>query len=196
MTDGTAEALRLLLMYGVAPLWLAAGFGDWLLHRKSRIEATSGAPESLLHLLQLGEMGLVVLAVLFLEVNAAVLLLAVVSLALHEASALWDVSYAVKRREVGVLEQHVHSFLEVLPLTGTLMLMALRWPQAASLVGIGDADFALRAKAVPLPQAYLWTVLTAAALFAVLPYGEELLRCLRYRRRGQIMPHRPPASAG
>lgn len=183
MTEPTADALRLMLMYGVAPLWLAAGFADWLLHRASRIEATSGTPESLLHLVQLSEMGLAVLAVLFLEVNAAVLLLVVVSLLLHEGSALWDVAYAVRRREVGVLEQHVHSFLEVLPLTGTVMLAALHWEQAAALFGIGDADFSLRAKAEPLSSLYLGTVLTAAALFAVLPYGEELLRCLRHRRQ-------------
>lgn len=183
MTDPTAEALRLLLMYGVAPLWLGAGFADWLLHRASRIEATSGTPESLLHLLQLAEMGVAVLAVLFLEVNAAVLLLMAISLVLHEAAALWDVHYAVGRRAVGVLEQHVHSFLELLPLAATLMLAALHWNQAVALVGFGDADFSLRAKEQPLQPGYLWTMLSGAALFAVLPYGEELLRCLRTGNR-------------
>jgi hypothetical protein len=194
MTGGTQEALRLILMYGVAPLWLAAGFADWWLHRASRIEATSGTPESLLHLLQLAEMGLPVLAALFLEVNAAILLLMVVSLMTHEASALWDVHYAIGRREVGVLEQHVHSFLEVLPLMGTLMLAALHWEQATSLFGPGDADFGLRAKPEPLPAPYLWTVLTGAVLFAVLPYAEELWRCVRHTRHSDpTTPPRQPA---
>lgn len=186
MTDPAADALRLMLMYGVVPLWLAAGLADWLLHRAARIEATSGTPESLLHLLQLAEMGLPVLAVLFLEVNAAVLLLILVSLILHEAAALWDVHYAIGRRQVGVMEQHVHSFLELLPLTGAVMLAALHWNQAAALIGFGDADFSVRLKPEPLPSLYAWTALTGAVLFAVLPYGEELLRCIRYRRRASV----------
>ena len=31
------------------PLWLLAGLGDWLCHRRARIERTSGAPESGMH---------------------------------------------------------------------------------------------------------------------------------------------------
>jgi hypothetical protein len=38
----TADTLRLLLMYVVLPLWLAAGFADYLCHRAARIAETSG----------------------------------------------------------------------------------------------------------------------------------------------------------
>jgi hypothetical protein len=44
-------------MYFVLPVWLAAGFADYLCHRAASIETTSGPKESLLHLLQLAEMG-------------------------------------------------------------------------------------------------------------------------------------------
>src|ERR671911_1644060 len=61
-----AEIAQLMLMYFVLPLWLAAGFADYLCHRASDIEHTSGAKESLLHLLLFAEMGVPVLAAIFL----------------------------------------------------------------------------------------------------------------------------------
>jgi hypothetical protein len=51
-----AELPQNVLMYFVLPLWLAAGFADYLCHRAAHIKTTSGAKESLLHLLQFGEM--------------------------------------------------------------------------------------------------------------------------------------------
>jgi hypothetical protein len=36
------SAAQYVLMYFILPLWLAAGFADYLRHRASRIEATSG----------------------------------------------------------------------------------------------------------------------------------------------------------
>ena len=37
----------IILMYFILPLWLAAGFADWLCHRATHIETTTGAKESL-----------------------------------------------------------------------------------------------------------------------------------------------------
>ncbi|KKJ01741.1 diguanylate cyclase, partial [Burkholderia gladioli] len=54
------------LRYGVLPVWLAAGLADWWCHRRSRIEATSGLRVSLLHLAQLAEVGIPLLAALCL----------------------------------------------------------------------------------------------------------------------------------
>jgi hypothetical protein len=45
------------LLYFIVPQWTAAGVADWLCHRASRIEQTTGARESLLHLLMLVEVG-------------------------------------------------------------------------------------------------------------------------------------------
>ena len=41
----THELLTGILLYGVLPLWVAAGFADYLCHRRTRIEATSGIVE-------------------------------------------------------------------------------------------------------------------------------------------------------
>lgn len=180
-----AQATRILLMYFVVPLWLAAGVADWLCHRRTGIQCTSGAKESLIHLLMLVEMGVPVLAALMLEINAAVLAVMVAAFLLHEVTALWDVSYAVGRRKVTPVEQHVHSFLEMVPLMGLAFVAVLHAPQALALVGLGSepADWGLRRKPEPLPTQYLVTVLAAVAVLEVLPYGEELWRCRRDRVR-------------
>src|SRR4051794_27447071 len=51
MDSGAAQAV---LMYFVLPVWLAAGFADYLCHRASSIQSTRGWRESLLHLLESG----------------------------------------------------------------------------------------------------------------------------------------------
>jgi len=66
-----ADITRNILMYFILPLWLAAGFADYLCHRAAHIELTSGVKESILHLLQFVEMGIPLLAAMFLEINAA-----------------------------------------------------------------------------------------------------------------------------
>ena len=53
---GSHEVLRAMLMYFVLPLWLAAGFADYLCHRATHIEKTSGWRESVLHVVQFAEM--------------------------------------------------------------------------------------------------------------------------------------------
>jgi hypothetical protein len=179
------EITRNVLMYFILPLWLAAGFADYLCHRAADIEQTSGYKESLLHLLQFGEMAVPILAVMFLEVNALIILLMIVSFLLHEATALWDVTYASRTRTITPIEQHIHSFLEMLPLMGLLMVVVLHWTQFTSLFGLAPASFAVRLKEQPLPLAYLVTVLTCVLLFEILPYVEELVRGLRAARRTQ-----------
>jgi hypothetical protein len=173
-----------MLMYFVLPLWLAAGFADYLCHRATSIETTSGPKESLLHLLQFAEMAIPTLAAIFLEINALVILAMIVSLILHQLTAMWDVRYAYHRREVRPIEQHVHSVLEMLPLTALLIIVGLHWPQFLALLGAGSepADFTLQLKEPPLPWLYVTVILALVLLFEVLPYGEELVRTLRGRR--------------
>jgi hypothetical protein len=184
----TADLVRQALMYFVLPLWLAAGFADYLCHRAAHIERTSGVKESLLHLLQFAEMGVPILAALLLEINALVILLMIVCFLLHEATALWDVSYASQTREVTPVEQHIHSFLEMLPLMGLLLVSVLHWDQFISLFGFAPADFSITLKRAPLPWTYIVTVLACVLLFEVLPYLEELWRGLRHRTRAPPAP--------
>jgi hypothetical protein len=184
MTD---EIVRAMLMYFILPLWLAAGFADWLCHRHSNIATTSGPKESLLHLLQFAEMGVPVLAALFLEINALIIAIMIVCLVLHEATAIWDVHYVSATREVTPIEQHVHSFLEMLPLMGLLMIIVLHWQQFLALFGAAaePARFGLVWKSEPLPIGYIAAVLLAVLAFELLPYLEELIRGLR-AKKGRI----------
>jgi hypothetical protein len=177
----TPEVIRTLLMFFILPLWLLAGFSDYLCHRATHIERTSGWKETALHLLQFTEMGVPVLAALFLEINAGVILVMVICLLLHEATAIWDLRYASERRHVSPTEQHVHSFLEMLPLMGLLMVISLYWDQFVALFGFGEPRFVLAMKTEPLPWLYIAVMLSLTLLLEVLPYFEELVRGLRYR---------------
>lgn len=75
----------------------------------------------------------------------------------------------------------MHSVLEMLPLTGLLLVIALHWPAFAALFGFGTPDFSFSLKQSPLPLTYIVTMLVLTALLEVLPYLEELTRGLRYR---------------
>ena len=179
------DPLVLILMYFVLPLWLIAGFGDWLCHRATHIETTSGAKESVLHLVQFTEVGIPLLAAIFLEINAGIIAFMIVMFLLHEATAFWDVSYSVTRRNVTPIEQHIHSFLELIPLMAIVCVVALHWAQFQALFGFGNesADFALAWKAEPLPVLYVLILMVFVVVMVVIPFVEELLRCLRAGRR-------------
>ncbi len=188
----TERITRALLVYAVLPIWLAAGFLDYLQHRRTRIEQTAGTHESVVHALMMLEAALPSLLGLFMEVNAGVLLLAVGALLAHEATAFWDVAYAVPRREVAPNEQHIHSLLEVMPLVATSYLLVLHWDQARALAGLGPAraDFRLGPKKTPLSRGYVAAILAALVALNGLPYAEEFRRC--YRAHPSLRP-KPPA---
>ncbi|MFJ4292599.1 diguanylate cyclase [Cupriavidus sp. NPDC089707] len=179
------HAARLVLMYGLVPLWLLAGAGDWLCHRFTHIERNAGVRESLLHMLMLVEVGLPLLMVLFLEINALVIAVVLAALVIHEATAWWDVQYASKRRHIAPVEQHMHSLLEVLPMAAASYVVVMYWGQFLALFGAGSepARLALAWKPAPLPPGYLVGLLAAVVLLAGLPYLEELWRCHRWRQR-------------
>ena len=181
---------QLLLMYFVLPVWFAAGIADWLCHRHSDIEHTAGPKESLLHLLMFGEIAIPLVMCLVLEINALVFAVMIIAFLAHELTAFWDVSYAVSRRAVTPLEQHVHSFLEMMPLAAGLLVATLHWPQLLALFALGDepARFAVEWKREPLPLASIAAVLVAAALLELLPYLEELWRSLRAGGRRRVHP--------
>ena len=184
-------------MYFILPLWLAAGFADYLCHRAAAIAVRSGAKESLIHLLLFGEMAVPVLGAIFFEINALVIGVMIAAFLVHEATALWDVSYASATREVTPIEQHVHSFLEMMPLTALVLVVVLHWPQFTALFGLGSepARFALVLKQPPLPWLYVGAIFAAILLFELLPYLEELVRGLR-ANAGHLTPQdRRPASA-
>ncbi|GAC1328089.1 MAG: hypothetical protein NVSMB2_27400 [Chloroflexota bacterium] len=184
-------ATRRALLGVVVPMWLGSGALDWWFHRRTRIEQTAGAHESILHLAMLAEAGVPSMLGLFLEVNAGVLIAAWAGLIAHQATAMWDVHYADKRRRVPPGEQHAHSFLEVGPMVGALLLTVMHWDQAQAAVGRGldRPDFRLRLKSYPLPAAHIGMLLTAVTCFGVVPFLEELWRCLRTHPTLDPQPH-------
>jgi len=186
-----AEVVRGILQYFVVPVWIAAGFADWLCHRVTRIEKTSGSKESVLHLVMLAELGIPVCVALLLEINALILAFLIGAFVLHQLTALWDLRRAVGVRYISPIEQQVHSFLELMPLCAALLMVILHWPQFLALFGLGNeaADFSIRLKGAPLSWRYVIGVLGAVALFNLAPYLEELVRCwvaLRYSGESQL----------
>ena len=178
-----AEVTRTVLMYFVLPLWLVAGFADYLCHRASHIATTSGPKESLIHLLMLTEISIAVVTAMTFEINAAVILLMIIVWAAHEATAIWDVTFAHQRREVTPIEQWVHSYLGVLPLLSLVLVVVLHWSQFLALFGLGvePPRFEIVWKEPPLPWSYVLPIIASTVLFEVLPYFEELVRGLRAR---------------
>lgn len=114
--EGIDDASRRALQGFVLPIWIGAGLADWWCHHRSDIEHTADAAESAIHAAMMIEGGLPTLLGLFCEVNAGVLALTYGTLAVHELTAMWDVAYADGRREVTPTVQHVHGFLERVPL--------------------------------------------------------------------------------
>lgn len=188
------DPVVLILMYFILPVWLLAGFADWLCHRATHIETTSGAKESLLHLLMFAELGLPLLAAIFLEINAGIIAIMIAAFFLHEATSLWDVSYAITKRHVPPIEQHVHSFLDVIPLMAILFVITLHWGQFQALFGFGPeiARFDLAWKDEPLPTGYILSIMALIVLFELIPYIEEFFRGLRANHGSLVPPKARP----
>jgi hypothetical protein len=176
---GVDEATRRALLGFVVPLWIGAGFADWLCHRHSDIEHTAGKREAIIHLLMMGQAGGPSLLGLLCEVEADVLAVAYASLAAHQATAVWDVSYAESQREVTVTEQHIHGLLEQVPVMAAAFLTVLHWDQAQALFSKRRAKLRLRPKRNALRTRTLAGLLGAIATLGVAPYVEELQRCRR-----------------
>ena len=165
------------LVWVVLPLWVLAGFADYLCHRASQIENANGARESLIHWLMLVEVGLPLGLAIFFRINALLLAVMLVCLIAHEITGYLDLKLAMATRKVTIIEHQIHSVLEVIPLMAILLIMTLHWPQTQALFGFGSerADFSLGPKQLPrwgeiIPPA------ASFLLLALLPYGEELWR--------------------
>ncbi len=168
-----ADTAQLILMYGVFPVWVAAGFFDWACHRRTAIATHGGLPENLFHWLLFAEIGVGLLAVAFLEINGAVLLVVAAVFLVHEFTVWLELRYAAPRRNIQPVEQMVHSFMELLPLVSLALLLAIAGGRAT--------DFSLQLKAQPWSPAYLLGALALSAVFNVLPLAQETRACLKAR---------------
>ena len=165
-------------MYFGLPAWSVAGALDWLWHRQTKIETTSGPKESILHLLMMVESGISGMAGLFAVMTAGMLL--------HQATVIWDVEYTVSRRMIPAREQHTHTFMETFPFD-ILMVFASLHPDAfQSMLGLGarKQDFSLHLRRPLLPLSRIAAILGAVTVFTAVPHVEEFVRCWRAYQRG------------
>jgi hypothetical protein len=176
-------------MYIVLPLWVLAGFADYCCHRLTDIEHANGVKESLLHWLMLGEVGVPLLAAVFLKIDALLFAFMMLCLVAHEITGYVDLKLAMATRRVSAFEQQVHSLLEVLPLAALLLLAILHWPQAEALFGFGlaKANFSIGLKEAPSWGALI-PPLIGFLLFAIFPYAEETVRGLKAEARHEVRP--------
>ncbi len=189
------RTMQRVMLYVVLPMWVVPGFLDYLYHRKSSIERTSGTHESMIHALQMTTIGLPTLMALLLDINAPVIATMIAGTVAHEALTLWDVAYAEPLRRPSPGEQHAHSFLEVLPLMALTSTLTLHPSQTAALFGRGDEPprWRMRLKDPPLSRRYIGAILAIITAFLAIPYAEEFVRCYRVDRT--LAPHDPDADA-
>lgn len=168
------NGLAALLIWGIYPAWLLAGAGDYLCHRTTDIERTSGATESWLHVAQFVCLAVAFACAVLLQISAAVFVVLVALVVTHSFLSYIDVRYTYGRRRILPIEQSIHGFMDVLPLVAVAMLGVQHWQQ----IRVGSTAFALQA-AVDMEPVLL---LSSFALLAGLPVFEELLRGLRHHQ--------------
>jgi len=162
-----------------------AGLLDYIWHRKTRIETTTGPEESCLHLLMLAEAAPIALAPLLFEINGGVLLLMAGMFAAHEATAAWDVSMTAPRRLIETTEQHIHGVLEMMPFTVASLYIATHWDKLRAILRHPRSrDLRLRLKEPRASTAQIAGLVSAITLFDFAPHVEELWRCLATQRKG------------
>ncbi|MCC7633994.1 hypothetical protein [Stenotrophomonas rhizophila] len=169
------SGILIFLAYGLYLAWLAAGAGDFYLHRRSDLPATSGLRESALHGAQLACVGMGVLAWLSLPPNRLVGLSLVALAIVHAAMAYRDTCSADGVRRITPLEQHVHSMLDACP-----------WVFAVGICASSEAgwQWAWRPR-----DAHVWVALVGpAAVLVILPWLLEFTAAMKYRRKRARMP--------
>lgn len=173
------------VLYGVLlVLWLGAGFADWLCHRASRIERTSGVAESRWHLVMHAQLSLALLVGAAFAPGIGVVLVCGVLAVVHLATSYVDTRTADPRRGVLPIEQHVHSFMDVVPFVAVVLLLL------QSGAADGATDWAFRLREPPLPPP-IWLAFAIAVLGSSAFLVEEYLRCRR-AGSGPCEPAPPP----
>ncbi len=173
---GLQALLENLLGWGIYPLWMLAGAGDYLCHRRTDIEHSSGSVESWFHVAQFLTLLVAIAAGACVEPNALVFGVMVVAVVAHSVLAHLDVSYTDSRRYISPFEQLVHGFMDVLPLVAVAIFGVLHWQEIAA--GPGNASLTLMSA-----DASRVSLVLSFVVLAGVPILEELIRTLRHRRR-------------
>jgi hypothetical protein len=189
MSDDLRTLIPAFMLWFLLPLWVVAGIADYLLHRRTSIETTSGKTESALHVLQAAEIAVPLLAGLFLKINSLVLVLMVVCVVAHTLTAYWDAAYTTPRRFISPFEQHVHSHLEYIPIVAVSLVVLLHWTQFIALFGAGNtrASFSIELKENPIPLPTLFVVLSSVFLIQGACLAEETVRTWRVAKASRSL---------
>jgi len=179
-----ASAMRRLTAYFIFPMWLGAGFVDYLWHRRTRIETTSGLKEALIHSLMMAEACPVVLPAMFFEINSSVLRLMIAGSLIHELTVLGDLRLTAPHRPIPAGEQITHTFLEMPPFLVTAAAICTHWDQFLALLGRARARRGFHLERPPVPLSEMALMFAAIALLGALPHFDELRRCWRARQAG------------
>ncbi len=163
------------------PIWLLAGAGDYLSHRATHVETTSGPREAMFHIAQFVSIAVIFVAAVLLEITLAVLIAMVLALLVHTALSLADVAYTLGRRHISSIEQHVHGFMDVIPFIAVCILAMMHW----ETLTVGPA---VRLKDQPLSQMQITLLLGSFAVLAGTPIVEEWLRTRRARIHANAAP--------
>lgn len=182
----TSDLILSLILYVMLPLWGIAGFIDWMCHRHTHIERTSGVKESFIHLLMGAQVGAPIILCLIFEVNILLLFLIFFVLITHELVAHWDVHFTAPRREISIWEVHAHNYLATIPFYLTALILVRKWDVVLKLINFEWAgQFALEIRGEPIGGTpyYLPYYLSFMIAICVVPYFEELWRCYRYQKQ-------------
>jgi len=158
-------AIEMYLLYSGYLIWLLAGFGDFLFHRRTDLPHTSGVLESGAHLLQLGLLGAAILLALAFKIGPVTVLLLVVLVTTHACVGYLDTHFAFTRqRTVLPMEQHLHSILDMAPIIALGLLVWSAWPIPVTVDG-----WNLQIRQPARAAAIWWWVIVPALLLCVLP---------------------------
>jgi hypothetical protein len=188
-----------LILYGLLPLWVLAGFIDYLCHRATKIQETSGLRESLMHLAMGGQVAIPMWLALTCKINVLILLLCFIVLITHEVVAHYDVVYTTTKRHISVWETHAHSFLETVPFFLTALVACRNWEAFIKLITLdwaGEMSLELRETVIGTElgdSTFLARYFFFVVASGLLPYVEEFIRCWRYQRAHPQAPNTPPS---
>jgi hypothetical protein len=158
------------VLYG---LWLLAGFVDYLCHRGADIAKTSGAPESWLHLAQFAVLSVGMLLATMLAITPLAFTMLIIAVGAHSVLSYVDVAYPQGRRYISPLEQHSHSFMDVLPVVSVGLIAVLNWKDLTT------AGWAFQVRKPSLSSGELALLLGSFFTLAGAPILEELVRTTR-----------------
>lgn len=186
-TPSLEALLRGFLLYIILPAWVFCGFFDYLCHKHTKIETTTGLRETILHALMGIQIGLPIYLGLFLEVDVLLLLIMLGVLIFHEYVAHHDVKTTYHKREITVWEIHAHSFLEVIPFVIFGLLSLLKWPAFINLITFQwQGHLSLRPKTDPIDSNFIVGYMLFMLVVGIAPYVEEFHRCWRFRKRRTV----------